>query len=1497
MQPETVKIFAGINDTQLQTWHTGKVYYSDNNGQTWSEVNFGQSEDRFIYSIFVNPFNLQEIWVSEGPLYNQELSQPLVYKSDDGGKTWKPVIINVGFDSTQVRVIGASSNGTVYISGGGNLFHTNNGGASFTSINPPIKEMTFVDFTNIAVHPDNPSILFLPLRAGGIARSENGGNDWHLINKGISNTYINLLAADPVHPSIVYAASTGGEGTFRSDDYGENWVLLNAGGIVHPWGDELTVDPVEPNNVWFISDVPYIHKSSDRGNTWNVYNQPYLGGNFNFCSVYAMSLSSDGAVMYALNNGFGIFKGTKTQWDWNWTYLNLSEIDYTYSLAIEPGNSNILYSGYNRKPFENSAKIMASYDGGEKWFTSLEVEGAEAITSVAIDPSDVSTLYAGATGLHGNIYISHDKGSNWDVLNPHFIMCTVWGQPQLIVDPDDPNTAYTATWLAGTWKTTDAGANWTLLDDAPPSSTALSMNSEDHDVIYLADRTAPKIWKTSDAGAGWNEIADFTYYGAFLVNRVLADGDVVYASTFGPGLHGGKLYKSENAGANWTDITGNLPRSVLDIAVDPANKDIIYVTTHIYGAYKSVDGGSTWEELNEFPDIGAYDIEIDPVEPSVLYTCGMGGCTVPNWCMEPDGYTFTDDSGVYKSTDSGSTWEKILTTGNECRAIRIHPDNHTLLFAAAMDDGLQVSTDGGSTWNSFNSGLDTYVLTSCAIADDKIYAGSQACGVYAGDIDTNGLSVAWQRERSNKPVPEVYSLEIKVDPGNSNRIYVGSNPGGLYRSDDGGETFYDKNFLTPSVVVEDPLRQGYYTFAINPDNPDEVWLGTWGKGIYKSYDGMDFDISAHGTDRKMYGKYITQIVIDPTFPNVVYAGTSEGVFKTSNGGQSWVEMNQGLGSTDVRSLVIHSNGDLYAGTKGYGIYIWDGVWERQNAFGDWGVIWPMWNDRPMYQYTSLLIHPVDNSRMMLGTFPQGIYRSTDYGITWRESNTGWTMDGVFRLVCHPNNPETVYSGTYNGLNISHDFGEHWQMCDTGWPDEQWVFSIDFDPTNPDIMYACSKNGENEGTGDEGFRGTVMKSVNGGESWYTITNGLDVDQEFYNIIVDKFDPGVLYLAAQHDGMFISRDAGNTWNQWNEGLTNHTPGTNGNNVTNTVVLSADHSILYFGSAGSGVFRRMITPILPVNNISADVEFHEIILQWQFDDLSNNFSHYNIYRSNEYFSSLENMSPYASSSSLTGTFTDTNVLLGEQYYYAVTTNDNTGYENDHIYVLGPVVDHGIMLTPPSNFQISDVPNDQGHKLKLTWDPPPEEEQGFVQYYLIYRSRNSELTEPIPLAEISTIDSLAVMEEYYTILIDSVTAGVTEYIDEFVPMNNISYHYWIQAVSEDVSSGKAAAVYMATGIDEYNFIFRVNAPYPNPFNPLTTIEYEIPDHCHVKVVVYDILGREVSVIQDGMLSAGTHTALWNGENQLGETVGSGVYFYQLTANHHKAQGKIMFLRYYSGD
>jgi photosystem II stability/assembly factor-like uncharacterized protein len=413
---------------------------------------------------------------------------------------------------------------------------------------------------------------------------------------------------------------------------------------------------------------------------------------------------------------------------------------------------------------------------------------------------------------------------------------------------------------------------------------------------------------------------------------------------------------------------------------------------------------------------------------------------------------------------------------------------------------------------------------------------------------------------------------VLKDPRSNEVIYSSGFPGGVFKSTDRGRSWHEANFGMVSFDVEDPLRQGYYALAISESEPQVLYLGLYGRGVYRSVNGAATWYPVNGASGEMAGKRITALAVDRRSAATVYLAAEDGVYRTRDDGRSWQSMSEGLPTFEIRTLCQNTAGELIAGSKGYGLFQWQGGnWQALHPFGQWGVIWPIWDDRPLYQYTSLLIHPKDSRRVMIGTFPQGIYLSEDAGGSWKESNLGWTMDGVFRLVHHPQDPETVFAGTYNGLNRSFDFGGHWQMADNGWPEEQWVFSIDFDPDNPHIMYACSKNGENEGRGREGNHGIVMKSTNGGENWFAVMSGLDANQEFYEILVDRHDAEVLYLAAQQQGIMLSTDAGRSWRTWNQGLFNLRPGTNGNNVTLCLVLSADGQMLYFGTSGSGVFRR--------------------------------------------------------------------------------------------------------------------------------------------------------------------------------------------------------------------------------------------------------------------------------------------------------------------------------------
>jgi len=1153
------------------------LYRTTDGGQTWQPSGPPPIVDAAARQILVAEDDPELILVGFYNIHNEGRPPGVDYSwiSSDGGASWTPHRGSFDPDNGWWP-LAQGVDGALYVNNANHIYRSDDRGRTWRSLDliESLGGRRPGDISRMAVDPNDPARLYVAV-LNGVAASRDRGGSWTLESEGILQTRISLLAADPVHPNTVFAADANGGGTYRTTDGGSSWTWLNGGGLPHPWVDELVVHPTDPSTVYQIVDVADVYRSADAGDTWF-----HIWENFRFSSVVALAPApSNPDVLYACKNGFGLFKSEDG--GGRWRFLHHSEIDYTYTIAVHPGDPSIVLSGSIPKPFQDWAMVRRSTDGGTTWETPLRVDGSGGITSIAFDPSDPRTIYATSIGEDGgSVYVSRDVGTSWSPLNESFTMCTVWGQPQLVGSPNDADTAYAATWLGGTWRTTDAGASWVLLENAPISATSLAIDPLHPDVLFLSNRSSPTVWRSTDDGDTWQQVADFASDGALLVMRVFVHDGVVYAATFHHGLRGGDLYRSTDNGDRWERITGSLSKGILDIAVDPRAPNVIYVTTNINGAFVSHDGGENWSRIEGFPDVGAYDIEIDPADSSILYASARGG-SLPAWFTRisddhPDGVTFNQSAGVYRSTDGGTSWSQILETWPSCRAIRIHPENPGLLFAVDLVDGLLVSRDRGMTWAKENAGIDTIVPTSLVVSGNRLLVGTQGCGVWSADLDPSTGTFAWRMDRSNRPVPAVYSSEIRVDPNDPDTLFVAAYPGGLMRSTDGGARWSDRNGINPSIVVDDPLRQGYYSFAIDPTDSNEMWLGTWGRGVYRSHDAMLLNVPAFGDDRAVLGTHVYAIALDPGDPSQVYVASEEGVYHTADEGTTWQQLDGGLPTPQVRTLSFTADGRLLAGTLGYGLLEYDtrrATWEPLEPFREFGTFWPMWAGRPLYQYSTLLLDPADPETIYVGTFPSGIYKTTDGGEHWLEKNVGWTNDGVFCLVFHPNDTRFLYAGTYNGVSRSLDGGEHWQVWDAGWPPEQWVFHIAFDPFDPDIVYACSKNGENEGEGRPGFHGTVMKSIDGGAHWTPITDGLDLRQEFLRILVDPVDRRTLYLATSCQGVWISRDAGASWQDWNEGLDAREAGTNGNNVANVLTFSADGKTLYFGTLGGGVWRRSI------------------------------------------------------------------------------------------------------------------------------------------------------------------------------------------------------------------------------------------------------------------------------------------------------------------------------------
>ncbi len=887
----------------------GRLYLSDNLGRAWSEIKLDVPDDVIISNMIQDTTDPEHILLLFRHPILHDATYPvseLIRESYNGGKTWNSVT-DCTFMSNGITGVGIQGS-TYYLLSPYDGYILKLAGSKYERMGMPwvkeFKEMAF-NLDTILFDYDNPDIVYGKtgdVWALGLVKSEDGMRTWKKMDSDIVASSPTIVLAHPTEPDTIFTSGNIIQESYYTRDRGETWEPFTP----ITAGDEVRIDPHNPEHILLVDEMTNIYESYDSGRTFTQ-----IAENFSSAKVFDFEIAQDGRI-YVSNIGVGISEYNPSEGD-GWRYMTDSP-DYAYDIEIDPDDSNILYAAYSPKVFETHSSIWRYSRYQEEnsgWAELLRVEDSRGITSLEFDPANSNRLYAGVVGEEGTIYVSNDKGETWGILNKDLTFTTIWGHSQLQIDPRDKNTVYAGTWGGGTYKTTDGGKDWLLLDEEHTfSPTGLAIAESNPDVIYACDRIKPLIHRSDDGGKTW-----YTYYDFgedyMLTSAVAIDPDnpdLIYVAAFKPPMaHGGGLVKIES-GRVIVDLSAGLPRAVLDIALDKNDLSVIYVTTHLHGVFKSTNGGNTWKQLDDrgtgLPRTGMYDIDVDPFDSNILYTTALCG-ELPDYMMAPGIANLEGKCGVYKSIDGGENWILVLETISEARGIDIDPNDSRNLYVADMMGGVWVSNDSGQYWRRENDGLGSISMTSVRVKDDHVYASTQGSGVYSGIINLDG-SIVWDEARSNKPKAYVHRIRIEVDLVNSNRIYASAYPGGLLRSDDGGQNWNDKNFLTPSIRVDDPSIQGYYSFDTSPHNPENVWMGVYGKGVFVSYDGMDFNMFANGDDRMMMDRNVTSISINPCNQDEIYVGTQEGVFVTQDKGRHWEELNEGLDTLDIRSLKITS---------------------------------------------------------------------------------------------------------------------------------------------------------------------------------------------------------------------------------------------------------------------------------------------------------------------------------------------------------------------------------------------------------------------------------------------------------------------------------------------------------------------------------------------------------------------------------------------------------------
>lgn len=527
--------------------------------------------------------------------------------------------------------------------------------------------------------------------------------------------------------------------------------------------------------------------------------------------------------------------------------------------------------------------LYVSTDGGATWSKRPAVS-SRRIGKILVHPTDPQRLWAcGDRGLEG----STDGGLTWTTLNSRIVT-------DMVLDPLNPSTMFTAVRNDGFYKSVDFGSTFTLLAGSP-TGTAVSGfpkiavgTSGTHRNDFLVIKMDADVQTSIDGGNTFTATSETPRSAVFTgwadVIAVAPDDERVL-------IWGcASLAVSTDGGASWTAKSVHADQQAAVFA--PSNANIVYFAND-GGVWKSVDKGATISKISNGLVITQF-YNINFWRP---YSNVLGGGA--------------QDNGVILTTGSES-WNPIF--GGDGGWVVIDPGDPRIIYTESQYANLVKSVDGGKTWVAIQSGIDGPKPWEGVLVMDPNDHRRLFYGTDRVLRTTDGAATAWTTV-SQTLVGSVTA--IAVDPANSSRVFVGTTAGRVYRSDDGGDSqpWAEKTGTLPSRLISSIAIHGN-TILVSVSGLSGAASSA---SVFRSTDAGDTwgDVSGD-----LPGVVGNGVVFDPTAPdNTWYLATDTGVFRTTTGGTSWDAFDNGIPNVVCSGLVVDSKLKmLFCSTFGRGAY-------------------------------------------------------------------------------------------------------------------------------------------------------------------------------------------------------------------------------------------------------------------------------------------------------------------------------------------------------------------------------------------------------------------------------------------------------------------------------------------------------------------------------------------------------------------------------------------------
>lgn len=626
------------------------------------------------------------------------------------------------------------------------------------------------------------------------------------------------------------------------------------------------------------------------------------------------------------------------------------------------------------------------------------------------------------------------------------------------------------------------------------------------------------------------------------------------------GAAGGGIWRTENGGRNWENISdGFFGGSIGAIAVSELDNNVIYVgggektvrgnVSFGYGVWKSVDAGKTWEQMGLEKSRHIGRIRIHPRNPDIVYVAAMGDLFAPS-----------DERGVFKSTDGGKTWKKVLFANRDAGAVDLtfDPNNPRVLFASTWrirrtpyslssggeGSGLWKSTDEGETWENIsrNEGLpkDTIGIIGVTVSpqnSNRVWAliESKTGGLFRSEDGGK----TWKKINESRALRQRawYYTRIYADPEDEDVVYIMNVR--YHKSKDGGKSF------TPSVAP----HGDHHDLWIAPENPKRMIIGDDG-GAQVTYDGGE----TWSTYRNQPTAQYYRVTTDDHFPYRIYVAQQDNstlrISHRSSGGSLDEDDWESTAGCECGHIAIdpRDNDIVYGGC-------YDGLIQRKDHKNDMSRSVNVWPDNPMghgvgdwkyrFQWNfPIFFSPHDPKKLY--TASQHLHVSYNEGQSWeiispdltrndpekmKSSGGPITQDNtsveyyctIFAAAESPRVKDLIWAGTDDGrLHVTRDAGQNWtEVTPTGMPKWAMVNSIEPDPFNDGGLYVAAtlyKSGD--------FKPYLYHTKDYGQTWQKITNGINAEHFTRVIRADPKQQGLLY-AGTESGMYVSFNDGANW----------------------------------------------------------------------------------------------------------------------------------------------------------------------------------------------------------------------------------------------------------------------------------------------------------------------------------------------------------------------------------